>query len=87
MSETDYASYVGDNTSYRTANIINEVTQSLENDSVTLFKWFSDNQMKANKRKWHLLVNKKDEIIIRIVTKDRRCEKVLGIKVDKKTKF
>ena len=87
MSENDYASYVGDNTSYRAANIINEVIQSLENGLVTLFKWFSDTQMKANKRKWHLLVNKKDEIIIRIVTKDRRCEKVLGIKVDKKTKF
>ena len=60
MNETDFASYADDNTSYRTANTIDEVIESLENDSMMLFQWFSDNQMKVNISKCHLLVNKKD---------------------------
>ena len=55
-----------------------------------LFKWFSDNQMKANKGKFHLPVNKKDEVTIRIGdTEIKKCEyeKLLGIKVDPKLNF
>ena len=66
MNETDFASYADDNTPYRTANTIDEIIQSLEHVSVMLFQWFSDNQMKANISKCHLLVNKKDEVTIRI---------------------
>ena len=66
MNETDFASYADDNTPYRIANTIDEVIQSLEHDSMMLFQWFSDNQTKANKSKCHLLVNKKDEVTIRI---------------------
>ena len=31
-----------------------------------LFKWFSDNQMKANISKCHLPVKKKDEVVINL---------------------
>ena len=44
---------------YRTADTIEEVTKLLERDNTILFKWFSDNQMKANISKCNLLVNKK----------------------------
>ena len=56
-----------DNTAYRTANTLDEVIRSLglEHDSM-LFQWFSDNQMKANVSKCHLLVSKKNEVAIRI---------------------
>ena len=37
MIETDFASHADDNTSYRTANTIDEVIQSLEHDSMMLF--------------------------------------------------
>ena len=47
----------------RTADTIDEVTKLLERDSTMLFKWFSDNQMKANISKCHLLVNTKDEVV------------------------
>ena len=63
-SETDFASYANNNTPYSTPNTINEVIQSLEKDSMILFKWFSDNQMKANISKYHLLLNKKDQVIV-----------------------
>ena len=66
MNETDFASYADDNMPHRTINTIDEVIQSLEHDSLMFFQWFSDNQMKANISKSHILVNKKNEVMIRI---------------------
>ena len=57
MNETDFASYADDNTPYVTGDSIEGVINSLENVSITLCKWFADNQMKANKDKCHLLIS------------------------------
>ena len=54
---------------------IEQVIKLRERDSMMLFKWFSENQMKANISKCHPLVNKKDE------------PKLLGTKVDIKLNF
>ena len=62
MNETDFASYADDNTPHRAANTVDEVIQSPEHDSIMLSQWFSDNQMKADISKCHLLVNKEDEM-------------------------
>ena len=51
MNETEFASYADDNASYTSGQNINDVIRTLENDSVRLFKWFSNNQIKANKDK------------------------------------
>ena len=54
-----------------------------------LFKWFSDNQMKTNFSKCHL-VNKKDEGVINLgetEIKNSEYEKLLGIKFDPKSNF
>ena len=53
----DIASYADDNTPYISANNVNEVILSLEKATDTLFKWFSDNVMKSNADKCHLLVS------------------------------
>ena len=45
MNETGFASYADDNAPYRTTNLIDDVIQPLEYDSMMLFQWFSDNQM------------------------------------------
>ena len=89
LNETDFASYFDDNTSCRTANTIDKVIQSPEHDSMMLLLWFSDKQMKANIRKCHLVVNKKNEITIRIGDTEinSEYEKLLGIKVDTKLNF
>ena len=90
MKETDYSSYADDNTPYRTAEIIEEVIKLLERDSKMLFRWFSDNQMKANLNKCHLVVNKKYEVAINLgetEIKNSEYEKLLGIKVDTKLNF
>ena len=49
---------------YRTETTIEEVMKLLEQGSTMFFKWFSDNQMKANISKCHLLENKKVEVFI-----------------------
>ena len=70
--------------------IICHIEQSLEHDSMILFQWFSDNQMKANISKCHLLMNKKDEVTIRIgetEIKNSEYKKLLGIKTDTKLNF
>ena len=43
-----------------------EVIQELENVSKILFKWFSDNQMKANPDKYHFLTGFNSEIGITV---------------------
>ena len=49
MCETGFASYADDNTPYPLGDSIDDVIKSLEDDSVNLFKWFLDNQMKDTK--------------------------------------
>ena len=57
VKETDFWSYADNSLSYRTVDTIDEVIKLLKRDSLRLFKWFCDNQMKASIRKCHLLVN------------------------------
>ena len=90
MNENDFASQADDKRPYGTVNTINEVIQSLEHDTMVLFQWFSDNQMKANIIKCRLPVSKKDEVAIRIgdtEIKNSEYEKLLGIKVDTNLNF
>ena len=57
---------------------------SLENISMKLFKWFPNNQLKANKVKGHLLIS--DNITINVdanITGKSICDKLLGVNVDK----
>ena len=60
------ASYADDNMPYTTGNSIEEVIQKLENAAKTLFPWFSDNQMKTNPGKCHLLCSSNSEISLTI---------------------
>ena len=62
MKETSFASYADDNTSYVTVQNLYKVIKSLEEDSIKLFQRFSDNQMKANHDKCHLLVSGKNNV-------------------------
>ena len=79
-----------DNTPCVTAENLDEVIKSLEKDSIKLFQWFSDNQMKANHDKCHLLVSGKNNVTMNasgFKIKNTECEKLLGIKVDCWLKF
>ena len=86
----DIASYADDNTPYISAKNIDEVILSLEKATDTLFKWFSDNVMKSNAVKCHLLVSTNNAINIKIGNIDisnSTCEKLLGAEFDYKLTF
>ena len=90
VKETDFWSYEDNSLSYRTVDPIDEVMKLLKCDSLTLFKWFCDNQMKASIRKCYLLVNQKDEVVTNLgetEIKNSEYEKLLGIKFDAKSNF
>ena len=73
------------NTPYLTAENFNKVIKSLEKGSIKLFQWFSDNQMKKNDDKCHLLLSGKDDMTINASAfkiKNTKCKKLLGIKVN-----
>ena len=53
----DIASYAEDNTIYDAGDNINEVIFSLQEFSKKLFKWLTDNQVKTNEDKGHLIVS------------------------------
>ena len=48
VNEIDFSSYADDNTPFVSGDRIEDVLDSLENASLKLFDWFSNNQMKAN---------------------------------------
>ena len=55
-----------------------------------LFKWFPGNQLIANINICHLLVNRKDEVVINLgetEIKNSEYEKLFGIKVHAKLNF
>ena len=58
--------YYGDDTPNVWGDSIENVIKSLEDDSINLFKWFLDNQMKANSNKCHLITNKQNCMDLKI---------------------
>ena len=87
MCKADFASYGDDNTPYVSGESIDGVIKSLEDDSINLFKWFLDKQMKANSDKCQLITRKQSCINLKIGNiniKNSTCEKLLGVKIDNK---
>ena len=90
MSKTEFTSYADNNTPYTSGQNIYNVIRTLENYSVRLFKWFSDNQMKANKDKCHLPLINKERVTMKIretEIKSSNWEKLLEIKIDNNLTF
>ena len=66
------------------------VIKVLEDIGENLIKWFSDNQMKLNTDKYHVLLNSHGPNTIKIENlciKNSSYEKMLGINFDYKLKF
>ena len=69
---------------------IENVINSLENDSIKPFKWSADNQINTNKDKCHLLISGSENITINVpcnIIDKIICEKLFGLNVDYKLKF
>ena len=90
MEDFDFASYADDNTIYKVGDNIDDVISSLQELSKKLFQWFSDNQMKGNTEKCHLIVSTKEPTEIQVgesIIKSSNSEKLLGIKIDYQLNF
>ena len=66
LSDVEFASYADHNTPYVVKNNIRSVFKSLENTSVELFEWFSDNEMKANRDKCHFITSESKDLVIKV---------------------
>ena len=85
------ANYADDCSPYEFSGSINDVISKLENDSITLIKWYDSNYLMPNPDKWHLLLNvARDDLSVTVGNKcvpNASCEKILGIYFDNKLKF
>ena len=90
LKDTDFVSCADDNTIYDIGGSINDVIAPLQDSSEKRLQWFSDNQLKGNTNKCHLIVSSDDPTEIQVgesVIKNTTCEKLLGIKIDNKLTF
>ena len=90
LKDADIANFTDDNTPFTSANNIDDLIDSLEKASSSLFKWFKDNLFKGNPDKCHLLVSTNEKIKINIgdfSIENSDCEKLLGVKIDNKLTF
>ena len=90
LNDVEFTSYADYNTPYVIKKNIRSVIKSFENTSIELFKWFSDNQMKTNLEKYHLIASESKDLVINVKDNEittSNCEKLLGIKTDHKLIF
>ena len=88
---SEIANYTDDDSPYVCKKDMKEVTRQLEEDSKTLLNWVSNNMLKANPDKFHLLVNGDNTNIsvnadgYQIVNSHK--EILLGVTIDNKLSF
>ena len=94
MCETDFVSYADDNTPYVLWDSVDYVIKLLENHSINLFQWFLDSQIKRNSdrcSKQSCMITSKQSCMNlktrNINIENSACEKLLGVKVNKKLNF
>ena len=87
VSEVYFASYADDKTPFVSSYRLEDVLDSLENASLKLFDWFSNNQMKANPDKCNLLTSAIASIALKIKDNEivnSESEKLLGVTIENK---
>ena len=80
VKEVNCASYADDNTICQSGRYVDDVINDLQLSAEKLFHWFSDNQMKENTDKCHLIMSTNNIPELKTST----CEKLLGVKIDYK---
>ena len=90
VKDVNFASYADDNTIYQSGRNVDDVINDLQLSAEKLFHWFSDNQMKVNTDKCHLIISTNNTPELKVgdsLIKTSTCEKLLGFKIDYKLTF
>ena len=90
LKTTSFTGYADDNTLFVVRENTTNVIESLEDIGENLIKWISDNLMKVNTDKFHVLLNNqgpKTTKIGNVCIKSSSCEKMLGRNFGYKLKF
>ena len=90
INDCDIASYADDNIPYVSSSNLDALINKLEESTTNLFQWFTNNHMKANADKCHLLVTGNYEVSANInefEIESSKKEKLLGISIDTTLSF
>ena len=90
VPDIDIANYANDNTLHITKRHLQTVLTDLKEESHILLKWFTDNFLKANPEKYHLLISTTEKRHLNaegIEISNSKCEKLLETKTDYKLMF
>ena len=93
IQNVDICNSADDTTIYTYDKNLKDITQRLEHDCSVALEWFSDNFMKSNADKCHLLVlgqSSDDPVTVRIGNPEvvnNSEEKLLGVQIDNKLSF
>ena len=90
LKNTDIISYADDNTLCSTEKNRETVIDTIETSSQVLFNWFSDNSVKADSGKSHLLMGSTETIHANVevsMINSSQKEILLGINLDSELKF
>ena len=85
-----FTNYADDTTPYVFGNNPDEVVSELKDIIEKLFTWFSQNEMKANLGKCHMLLSFTESLNFQIsetVIHNSQTKKLLGVTFDNKSKF
>ena len=85
-----FTNYADDTTPYVIGNNPDEVVSELRDITEKLFTWFSQNEMKANLGKCHMLLSSTESLNLQIpetVVHNSQSKKLLGVTFDNKLKF
>ena len=88
--DSEIASYADDTTPYSCADDMPSVITQLQSTASKLFSWFTNNHMKVNPGKCHILLSTKNAIDVHLegaCITSSSCEKLLGITIDSDLKF
>ena len=91
QKDVNFAAYADDNTPFFCEQNLEVLLSKLQICALKLFEWFSNNYMKMNSYKCHLILssndkNKKIELNGEVINKTQ-IEKLLGFQIDYKLKF
>ena len=90
LKATYFTGYTDDNTSFVVRDNIADVIKALEEIGENLINWFSNNEMKLNTNKCHILLNSQEHNTLKIGDfriNNSVSEKLLGITFDCKFNF